>query len=163
VWEIGLNHYFIKFSSKNFTIEQIWVQFYSAILCLKDIGVLRILKFEVLRVPSIQIPTQNGQKWKFFYNKFHRGINLVALLFSNSGSRNKITFSEFGNLKGTSIQNLEVEGLLRIVSDMWKVFTHPTCASDFFKTAFYFPHMKYGKYWFHLQKKNFFLLQIFKF
>jgi hypothetical protein len=28
---------------------------------------------------------------------------------------------------------------------------------------FYFPHMKYGKYWFHLQKNFFFLLLIFTF
>jgi hypothetical protein len=39
---------------------------------------------------------------------------------------------------GPSTQNLKVEGLLRIDSNMWKVFTGPTCASDFFllKTCF---------------------------
>jgi hypothetical protein len=38
---------------------------------------------------------------------------------------------KFENLK-SSIQNLKVEGLLRIVCNMWKVFKRPTCASDFF-------------------------------
>jgi hypothetical protein len=50
------------------------------------------------KVPSIQIPTQN-EEMKVLVNKFHRRINLVALLFSNSGSRNKTTKSEFRNLK----------------------------------------------------------------
>jgi hypothetical protein len=31
------------------------------------------------------------------------------------------------------------------------------------KPVFYFPHMKYGKYWFHLQKNFYFLLLIFTF
>jgi hypothetical protein len=35
---------------------------------------------------------------------------------------------------------------------MREVFTRRTSASDF-----YFPHMKYGKYWFHLQKIYFFI------
>jgi hypothetical protein len=33
------------------------------------------------------------------FNKFYLGINLVALLFSNLGSRKKTTYSEFRNLK----------------------------------------------------------------
>jgi hypothetical protein len=36
---------------------------------------------------------------KALFNKFHRRINLVALLLSNSGSGNKTTYSEFINLK----------------------------------------------------------------
>jgi hypothetical protein len=42
-----------------------------------------------------------------------------------------IRIFKFGNFKGPSIQNLEVEVLIRIVSNMWKVFKRPTCASDF--------------------------------
>jgi hypothetical protein len=57
-----------------------------------------IYEFWVLRVPPIQIPTQNGGM-KVLFNKFHRGINLVALLFSNLGSRNKTTYLKFINLK----------------------------------------------------------------
>jgi hypothetical protein len=89
---------------------------------------------------SIQIPTQIGEI-KDLFNKFHLRINLVALLFGNLGTRSKTTFLEFRNLeilpKGLSIQNLKVEGLLRIVCNMWKVFTWPTCASDFFKSSRY--------------------------
>jgi hypothetical protein len=36
---------------------------------------------------------------KVLFNKFQRGINLVALLLSNLGSKNKTTYSEFRNLK----------------------------------------------------------------
>jgi hypothetical protein len=56
------------------------------------------LNFEYLRVPPIQIPTQNGGM-KVLFNKFYRGINLVALLFSNLGSRNKTMYSEFMNIE----------------------------------------------------------------
>jgi hypothetical protein len=72
--------------------------FYSTILYFKDNGLLRIFEFRELRVTPIQIPTQNGGMIVLF-NKFYRGINLVALLFSNSGSRNKTTYSDFRNLK----------------------------------------------------------------
>jgi hypothetical protein len=67
-------------------------------LYLKDNGVLRIFEFRALRVAPIQIPTQNGGM-KVLSNKFHRGKNLVELLFSNLGSRNNTTYSEFGNLE----------------------------------------------------------------
>jgi hypothetical protein len=63
------NHCFIQFCSTNVTIEQICSQFYSVILYLKDIGVLRNLKFWVLRVPSNQISSQNG-KIQVLFNKF---------------------------------------------------------------------------------------------
>jgi hypothetical protein len=36
---------------------------------------------------------------KGLFNKFHRRMNLVALLFSNSGSKNVTRYSEFRNLK----------------------------------------------------------------
>jgi hypothetical protein len=98
VWEIWKNCYFIKFCSASVTIEQIWSHFYLTILYSKDNGILRILEFWVLRVPPIQIPTQNGEM-KVLFHKFHRRINLVVLLFSNSGSRNKTTHLEFRNLK----------------------------------------------------------------
>jgi hypothetical protein len=94
-------------------------------LHLKHNDVLKIFEFWVLREPPIQIPTQN-REMNVLFNKFHRRINLVALLFSNSGSRNKTTYSEFRN------ESLKFEGPLRIVGNMWKVFTRPTCASDFF-------------------------------
>jgi hypothetical protein len=58
----------------------------------------RIFKFEVLRVPPIQIPTQNGGM-KVLFNKFHHRINLVALLLGNLGSRNKTTYSKFINFE----------------------------------------------------------------
>jgi hypothetical protein len=45
-----------------------------------------IFEFWVLRVPPIQISTQNGGM-KVLFNNFHRGINLVAHLFSYSGFR----------------------------------------------------------------------------
>jgi hypothetical protein len=35
-------------------------------------------------------------------------------------------------LEGLFIQSLNFKGPLRIVCNMWKVFTRPTCASDFF-------------------------------
>jgi hypothetical protein len=53
-------------------------------------------KFLNFEYPPIQIPTKNGVM-KVVFNKFYRGINLVALLFSNLGSRNKTTYSKFIN------------------------------------------------------------------
>jgi hypothetical protein len=99
--------------------------FNSTILYLKDNGVLRIFEIWLLRVPLILIPTQNGGM-QVLFNKFQRGKNLVALLFSNSVSRNKTM---------CYVQNLEIwkfEGSLRIVCNRWKVFTRPTCIQIFF-------------------------------
>jgi hypothetical protein len=81
----------------------------------------------------MQIPTQN-EGMKVLFNKFYRGINLVALLFSNLGSRNVTAYSEFRNLnlRGLFIQSLKFKGPLHIVCNKWKVFTRPTCASEFF-------------------------------
>jgi hypothetical protein len=56
----------------------------------------------------------------------------MVLILSNSGSRNKTTYLEFSNFKGPSIQSLKLEVPLCIGYIMWKVFMHPTCASDFF-------------------------------
>jgi hypothetical protein len=71
-------------------------------------------------------------------------------------TRSQITKTEL------QTQNFEIckfKGLLQIqiailnylVCNMMKVFrfTRPTSASDF-----YFPNMKYGKLWYHLQKKK---------
>jgi hypothetical protein len=91
------NHCFIQFCLTNVTIEQIFSHFYSVILYLKDIGVLINLKFWVLRVPPIQISSQNG-KIQVLFNKFSRRINLMALLLTILGSRNKKMNSKFWNL-----------------------------------------------------------------
>jgi hypothetical protein len=69
---------------------------------------------------------------KALFNKFHRRINLVALLFSNSGLRNKTAYSEFRNWKILRVFSYKVWSLKVICGNMWKVFTRPTCASDFF-------------------------------
>jgi hypothetical protein len=45
-------------------------------------------------VPPMQISTQNWGM-KVLFSKFHRRINLMVLFFSNLGSRNKTTHSEF--------------------------------------------------------------------
>jgi hypothetical protein len=97
VWEIEQNNYFIQFCSTNFSIEQIYLHFYSTILYFKDNGVLIFFEFWVLRVLFI-IPTQNGEMIVLF-NKFHRGTNLVALLFCNLGLTNKTTYSKFINFE----------------------------------------------------------------
>jgi hypothetical protein len=52
------------------------------ILYLKDNLVLEITKLWVLRVPPIQIPTQNG-KMKMLLSEFHPRTNLTALLSSS--------------------------------------------------------------------------------
>jgi hypothetical protein len=48
-------------------------------LYLKDNYVLRILKFWALRVPPIQISTQNGEM-KVLFNKFHRRTNVMPYI-----------------------------------------------------------------------------------
>jgi hypothetical protein len=48
---------------------------------------------------------------KVLFNKFYRRINLVALLFSNLGSRNKTTYSEFRHLKILRIFSYKVWSL----------------------------------------------------
>jgi hypothetical protein len=50
---------------------------------------LRILKFEVLKGLPMQISTKSDEL-KVFFSEFHRKTNLVALLFSKLGSKNKI-------------------------------------------------------------------------
>jgi hypothetical protein len=72
-------------------IEQNWLHFYAAILCLKDNVILRILKFWVLREPPLQISTQIWDM-KVLCNKFHRTINLMALLLTKLGSKNQKNF-----------------------------------------------------------------------
>jgi hypothetical protein len=104
------NQCFIKFCSTNFKIEQNWLHFYSPILYKKDNGVLGIQKFWVLRVPPIQIPTQNGEI-KALFNKFHRTINLMALLLTILGSWNKETNSKLKNIKGSPHTNLHIQYL----------------------------------------------------
>jgi hypothetical protein len=114
---------------------------------------LRILKFSVSRVPPIRVPTQNG-KMKVLFDKFNRKTNLKALSFCNLGSRNKTTHSEFIKLEIlrvlTHMHSLKFEGPLRIVCNMWKIFTSPTYASDFLAIKShkmwksqnqYFPHI----------------------
>jgi hypothetical protein len=53
--------------------------------------------FESLGYPPIQIPTQNGDM-KVLFNKFNRRINLMALLFTILGSRNKKPISKYKKL-----------------------------------------------------------------
>jgi hypothetical protein len=52
---------FCSVFSTNFTMEQNWWHFSRALLHLKDNYVSRIPKFWVLKVPPIQISTQNGK------------------------------------------------------------------------------------------------------
>jgi hypothetical protein len=47
------------------------------------------------------------------------------------GTNHVLRIYEFENLRGPSVQNLKVDGLLGIVWNMWKVFTRTTNASDF--------------------------------
>jgi hypothetical protein len=78
---------------------------------------------------------------KVLFKKFYRGKNLVALLFNYLASRNETRYSEilkFENLKGLYIQSLKLKGHLRIACNMWKVFTRPTCASDFFISIYFY-------------------------
>jgi hypothetical protein len=70
------------------------IAFLSVIFYLKDNDVLKNLKFRVLRVPPIQILSQNG-KIQVLFNKFHRRIKLMALLVTILGSRNKKANSKF--------------------------------------------------------------------
>jgi hypothetical protein len=56
--------------------------------------VLEITKLWVLRVPSIQIPTQN-EKMKILFSKFYPRINLTELLSSILVPINKTKYSEF--------------------------------------------------------------------
>jgi hypothetical protein len=61
---------------------------------LKIEEILWILKFDILSVPPIQIPTKKGQTWVLL-RKFHRRTNLTALLVTILGSRNKNKHSKF--------------------------------------------------------------------
>jgi hypothetical protein len=72
------------------------------ILYLNDNGLLKKIKFWVLRVPPIQISSQNG-KMQVLFNKFHRRINLMALLVTILGPRNKKRTQNFKiwHTKGT--------------------------------------------------------------
>jgi intergrase/recombinase len=65
---------------------------------LKNYCVFRILKFSVLKVPAIQIPTQN-EKMKDLFSEFHQRTDLTALLLIDSGFRIKTTCSKFLNLQ----------------------------------------------------------------
>jgi hypothetical protein len=78
------------------------LHFYAVILCSKDNVVLKILKFWVLRVPPVQISTQN-EKMKVLCNKFQRRIYLMALLVTKLGSRYQKKYSEFWNLTSEHI------------------------------------------------------------
>jgi hypothetical protein len=98
------NHYFVQFLSTNFTMEQNWWHFCRALLHLKDNYVFRIPKFRVLRVPPIQIPTQNGKM------KILKFVNLMV-----------------------SYKFQILNAILNyLVCNMMKVFTRPTSASEFF-------------------------------
>jgi hypothetical protein len=74
---------------------------------------------------------------KVFFNKFHRRINLVAILFSNLGSRNKTTIQNFEILspKGTFHTNFDSEwgndSFVQQISHRINL------------VAFYLPHMEY--------------------
>jgi hypothetical protein len=87
-----------------------------------------------VRVPPLQIPTQNGEIKVLFY-KFHRRINLMVFCFIISGSGTKLRTQNLEIWKscGPFVQSLKFEGLLRVGCNMWKIFTRPTCVSDFFK------------------------------
>jgi hypothetical protein len=95
------------------------------ILHFKENCVLRTLKFWVLRVPSIQIPTQSGEM-KVLFNTFHRRTNLKALLFSNSGGPS----TKILRLLSYKVWRLKVP--YGIFCNLWKLFMRPNCASDFF-------------------------------
>jgi hypothetical protein len=50
---------------------------------------LDIQNYLVLKVPTKHIPTQNGES-KVLCNKFHRRVNLIALLFNDWGQDTKL-------------------------------------------------------------------------
>jgi hypothetical protein len=52
------------------------------------------MKFDIQKVPAIQIPTKMGQNLSFL-NKLHPRTHLVALLVTILGSRNKKKYSKF--------------------------------------------------------------------
>jgi hypothetical protein len=68
---------------------------------LKDNLVLEFTKLGVLRVPPIQISTQN-EKIKILFSEFHPRTNLTALLSSILVSKNKQV------LKGTLVKGFEI-------------------------------------------------------
>jgi hypothetical protein len=95
---------FCSVFSTNLTMEQNWWHFCKALLHLKVNYVFRIPKFWVLRVPPIQIPTQNG----------------------------KMKILNFVNLKVSYKFQILNAFLNYLVCNKMKVFTRPTSASDFF-------------------------------
>jgi hypothetical protein len=100
---------YIQFSSTNFTVEQIWLNFCSTFLYFEYN--CRNLKFWVIRVPSIIIPTQDGEM-KVLFNKCDRRINLTTLLFSSLGAKNKIKCSKFKNYEILSILSYKIWSLM---------------------------------------------------
>jgi hypothetical protein len=50
--------------------------------------------FCVLRVPPIQISTQN-EEMKVLFNKFHRYTNVMTFLVTILGSRNQNQYTQF--------------------------------------------------------------------
>jgi hypothetical protein len=98
-----------------------------ALLHLKDNYVFRILKFWVLRVPPIQIPTQNG----------------------------KMKILKFINLKVSYIFRILNAILNWLVCNMMKLFTHPTSAWDFLSVAFWesgkWVFLKVFRFWWNFQ------------
>jgi hypothetical protein len=126
---------FVQFYSTNFTIEQNWWHFCSAILYLKDNYEVRISKFGVLE--SKFRPAM--RKWKFCSANF-----IVELIWRRHcwviwGPKTKLQTQNFEmcKFKGLlQIPNLECYFEFEFVSvqycNMMKVFTRPTSASDFF-------------------------------
>jgi hypothetical protein len=107
------------FCSKNSIMELNWWLFCSALLHFKDNSFFRFPKLWVLRVPLIQIPTQNGEM-KNLLSKFYHRTNLMAFWFSNLGSRNKTKYSELWNSDSLGYPSCKV---------FW----------DFVKKRFYWP------------------------
>jgi hypothetical protein len=84
--------------------------------------------------------TNSDSEWEneSFVQKISPWKKSGGTFFSNSGPRNKTTHTEFRNLKILIfIQSLKFEGLLRIVCNMWELFTHATCASNFLIASFH--------------------------
>jgi hypothetical protein len=114
------------------------------------------LKSDILRVPPIQLPTKKSETWVLLM-KFHRRMNLTALLVTILGSRNKNKHSEFWYF--TSQRYLLYKFRLKkdkpwvflnkfrcrtnlmhfiLHTNMWQVYTRPTSASDFSLTYLVF-------------------------
>jgi hypothetical protein len=109
--------------------------------------IIRSVKFDEQKFPT------PGLIWRFakiYLRQEFRRINPLRPGDQKPAGHKRHLSSSSGSI--TSLHKVFIR---------WQVEIHvPAKLSE---SIFYFPHIKYGKYWFHLQKKIFFLLLIFTF